>query len=602
MAVGPGTDTDGLPYVGQRVKVKALLQEDGFLLAREIENKGGSGGPKDDSSKVKLEGTFQSVDADGNWIINGTPVSVDPLTRLEGTPAVDQLVEVKGILQADGSILALKIEGEGEDASESKSEAEIRGIITKALTDTIEIDGITVALSVLTEIEGELQVGQFVEVEALLLEDGSLLAQEVESKGESGPAQAQEPSEVEIEGTVEKVNEDGTLVVNGITVAISALAEIKGTLTEGASVKLEGVMMQDGSVLAAELKGEGRKATTSGTEVKIEGVIEVLQTDTQGRIISVTVDGLEVRIEALTKVAGISRVGDRVEIKAIISDGTYLASKVESDTEEDEDEAHEVKIEGTIEALQTDTMGRLVSVRINGVDVRVEDSRVEGDLVVGGDVEIKGTLRDGTIQASRVESEEPELDEEKERKRFELEGVAEAITQDTDGNIAGIVIGGRTIIVEARTRIQGVVEVGSKVEIKGIIRGETLVATKIEGDERPGERETGITSAGERDDERDEDARAGISATEKGENDENKQREEMELEGTIASLSSTELRLEDGAYFLISNETEIDGTLSVGAEVEVEVVMSDGALIATEIKVREREDSPGSISTIQLGR
>ena len=109
MAVGPGTDTDGLPYVGQRVKVKALLQEDGFLLAREIENKGGSGGPKDDSSKVKLEGTFQSVDADGNWIINGTPVSVDPLTRLEGTPAVDQLVEVKGILQADGSILAPKI-------------------------------------------------------------------------------------------------------------------------------------------------------------------------------------------------------------------------------------------------------------------------------------------------------------------------------------------------------------------------------------------------------------------------------------------------------------------------------------------------------------
>ena len=601
VTIGPGTDTDGLPSIGEPVKVTAFLRADGSLLAREIENKGRPERDEDDDREVKLEGTFQRIDEKGNWIIYGTRVAVGPLTRLEGTPAVGQWVEVKALLQEDGSLLASKVEGEEEDAPKSKSEAELRGTITEVLDDAIEIDGITVPLSVLTEIEGELQVGQFVKVEAVLQEDGSLLAREVESKGELGSAEAQEPSEVEIEGTIEKVNEDGTLVVNGITVAISALTEIKGTLAEGASVKLEGVMLQDGSILAGELKGEGRKATTSGTEVKIEGVIEAFQTDTQGRIISVTVGGLEVGIEALTEVEDTLEVGDRVEIQAIISDGAYLASKVESDTEEGEDEAREVKIEGTIEALQTDTAGRLVSVRINGVDVRVEDARVDGDLMVGGEVEIKGTLREGTIEASKIESEELELDEENERKRFELKGLIETVTRDTDGNITGVVVGGRTIVVDARTRIQGVVEVGSKMEIRGIIRGKTLVATMIESDEGQGERETGRGSTGERDEDRDEGDRAGISTTGNEEDDEDKHREELKFEGTIAGFSSTRLTLENGSSFLISSGTKIDGTLSVGTKVEVKAVMSNGALTATEINVEEREDSPESVSSVRPG-
>ena len=71
VGVGPETDTDGLPYVGQRVKVEALLQEDGGLLAREIENKGGSADQDDGPGEVKLDGTFLGVDADGKWIVNG---------------------------------------------------------------------------------------------------------------------------------------------------------------------------------------------------------------------------------------------------------------------------------------------------------------------------------------------------------------------------------------------------------------------------------------------------------------------------------------------------------------------------------------------------
>ena len=72
VAVGPGSDTDGIPHRGQRVKVKGLLQEDGSLLAREIENKRGSQGPKGKLRKVRLGGIFRA------WTTRGTGLSTAP--------------------------------------------------------------------------------------------------------------------------------------------------------------------------------------------------------------------------------------------------------------------------------------------------------------------------------------------------------------------------------------------------------------------------------------------------------------------------------------------------------------------------------------------
>ena len=92
-------------------------------------------------------------------------------------------------------------------------------------------------LSVLTEFDGDPQVGDSVDVQAFLDEDGSLIAREVDS---TGTAEADGAPTVEIEGEIERVNDDGTLEVNGITVAASVLSEIKGDLTEGSSVKIEG--------------------------------------------------------------------------------------------------------------------------------------------------------------------------------------------------------------------------------------------------------------------------------------------------------------------------------------------------------------------------
>ncbi len=69
--------------------------------------------------------------------------------------------------------------------------------------------------------------------------------------------------------------------------------------------------------------------------------------------------------------------------------------------------------------------------------------------------------------------------------------------------------------------------------------------------------------------------------------------EGLEYTGIVASFSPTELELEDGTSFVITGDTEIDGTLLEGATVEVEAVGSGDALTATDIDVKDGDgDKP----------
>ena len=345
--VGPGTDTDGLPYVGQGVKVKALLQADGTLLAREIENKGGSTDEDNGSSEVKLEGRFLGVDDDGKWIVNGASVLIDPLTRLKGAPTVGERIKVKALLQADGSLLAVKIEGKGRGKSRSENKAEIRGTVDDILDDgTLIIDGVPIIVSVLTDLDFDPEIGDSVKVEASLEPDGSLIAKEVEGERGSGTEGVSEPSKAEIEGTIETVNLDGSVIVNGITVSIDEDAEIKGNLVEGAEVKLEGFLQEDGTLLAQELKTRGRQAAARGTDRKVEGLVEDILGDPDGNIIGIVVGGQTISAESLTRFEGLLEVGGSVEVEGLEIDGQFVATKVEGEEDSGRSKAEEALGEG----------------------------------------------------------------------------------------------------------------------------------------------------------------------------------------------------------------------------------------------------------------
>lgn len=491
VAIGPGSDTDGLPAPGQQVKVKALLQEDGSLFAREVENKSSVGKPDEKQKKVKLNGIFEGIDVDGNWIVSGKPVAVDALTRLEGSPAVGQRIAVKGFLGENGVLLAKKVKsakrGRGQEKGDKrgrghqKREAKIRGKVQDILADgTLVVNGIPVAVGALTELEDGAQVGDFVEIEALLQEDGSLLAEEVDNEGALEEEDIPEASKVEIEGTLESFDEDeNILIVNGVTVALSALSDVEGNLIEGSDIKLKGILNPDGTVSARKVKGKGRKATASGTEAEVDGVIEQVNRDETGNIVSVVVDGLTVGVEALTDTEGALEAGTEVSVEAIISDGAFLASKIKTKKSKGASESTEVEIEGVIEALTRDDEGRVLSVTINGVEVALGDlADVEGLLEIGESVEIEGALSQGVLLASKAKVDGRKPKRVKPSK-FDVEGLIEAVQLDANGNVVSVTVDGQEIATEALTRIKSALEVGLEVEVKGVVSDGRLIAEKI---------------------------------------------------------------------------------------------------------------------------
>ena len=589
VTVDETTDTDGLPVEGQRVKVKAFLQDDGSLLAREIENKSGRGRFEHGGREVKIEGTFRGVDDDGNWIVNGTKIAVSPLTKLRGTPAVGQEVEVKALIQEDGSLLAQKIKGEGEGGKRSRSETKIRGIIEEITDEFVVIDGLTIALAVLTELEGDLSVGSFAKVKALLQEDGSLVAREVEGKGADEEDYEGERDEVEIEGTIDAVNEDGSIVVNGLTVSISALTEVKGSLVAGASVKIEGLLTGDGSVLASEVKGKGRKATKSKSEVEMRGVVEAVVLDADGNITGVIVNGVEVSIEALTKLKGTIEVGVRVRVEGIFDDGALLAAEVKArgrgeDDEEDEDERDQVEIEATVDALVTDAGGNVTGVIVNGVEVSIEAlADIEGALEVGAEVKIEGTVRDGVLVATKVKLEKADRDDDdgdkKRGGKVEIEGAIEAVELDGDGNVVSITVDGQEVAIELLTDVRGTIEVGGSVEIDAVMTDAGLVARNVRGNKEEGDADADAADV--------EDEELKIEGV----------IEAVELDGDGNVVSITV----DGQEVAIEGSSDIEGTIEVGANVKIDAVVTDDGLVARKVRGDKDEGDADGASEHEEG-
>ena len=163
-------------------------------------------------------------------------------------------------------------------------------------------------------------------------------------------------SQVQIEGTIDRINDDGTFVVNG---------DYRGhndhhgdqRRSDGGSLGQDRRCLQvDGTLLASEIKGEGRRATYSGSEVKFEGLVETVNRDAGGTIVSIVVDGLTVAVEALTNFEGTLAVGSSVEVKGIFNDGVFLAAKIEADEDGEANQRGETGQEG--EAGQGDKMGQ----------------------------------------------------------------------------------------------------------------------------------------------------------------------------------------------------------------------------------------------------
>jgi len=279
--------------VGQRVKVKGDLQADGSILAEKVKL------DDDDDFEVEFKGLIESIDPGASsMVVGGWQVATNAFTRFEGEHdaplvfgdfSVGQFVEVKGILQSDGSILAKKIELE-DDEREHDFELEFKGLIESidVANSSMVVAGRQVLTNESTRFEGDdhlpltfadFSVGQRVEVEGILQPDGSVLASKVELDDDLDDDEI----EAEFKGLIESIDAaNGTMVVAGHQVLTDAFTRFEGDnhlplafedFSVGQFVEVEGVLQPDGTILAAKIEIKDHPLPEGSSNVQSLGTI-----------------------------------------------------------------------------------------------------------------------------------------------------------------------------------------------------------------------------------------------------------------------------------------------------------------------------------------
>ena len=310
----------------------------------------------------------------------------------------------------------------------------------------------------------------------------------------------------------------------------------------------------------------------------------------------IEVDGFgPILVATTTVIRGNLFLGAEVEVKAVISNGDYVATRIKVE--------NELEIEDGIVASATSTALVLADGTTFTID---DDTRIRGTLAIGARVEIEAEIQpDGSLLATRIRVE----------RRLEFDGTIASI-----GSTMLELADGTIFVIDDDTRLRGALVAGASVQVEAEFEPDgSLLATRVRGERRL-EFESSVvrftpTSLeiadgtvfvidddtrikveeleydGEEDgDDGDEDRDGGEDGDRQDEED--GERERLEFTGTVASFStSTLVLIEDDLTFVIDDDTRIRGTLAVDATVEVRAeVAADGSLIATRITVEECDE------------
>jgi len=320
--------------VGQDVEIEGTLQEDGSVLAREIETLESDTGEDldDDGVPDDMEDPGNDTDDDNDGVpdeddedhseFHGTVVSVD----LEGASFVVDVSEH----DQDGAPVPA-------------------GPLTVIVNETTEFDhGPDGALGLVT-----ISAGHRVEVEGTLLEDGTFQALEVEVEAEHGGG-IENDGRFDLRGRVVSTDtEAGSFVLDSrergeVTVLVNDATSYRGapggleSVEENDRLRARGLITDDGVFLARRVRVEDRDDDDDDDDderTEVELLARVTSTDLEAStfvVESADVGSVTVLVDestefdgGLTGLADLSE-GDLVEIEGTpTEDGAILAREVE---------------------------------------------------------------------------------------------------------------------------------------------------------------------------------------------------------------------------------------------------------------------------------
>lgn len=251
-----------------RVEVESISQDDGTVLALEIEMKAGSDDEMDDDNEVEISGVIDSLLSSSEFTVNGHSVVTNSTTRYkDGGPdqlVIDAEIELKGYLSEDGVIVAQKIDFESD--AESHREVELEGVISE-FTDAsnFNIGEQAISTTDTTEFENgtadDLSLDIEIEVEGEINNDGVLVASKVEFESEN---------ETSLEGTITDLISDIGFVINQQEVLFNSETEFKNSSADmievGATVEVEGEVDSNGVLVASKIEfAEPEETEVKGT-------------------------------------------------------------------------------------------------------------------------------------------------------------------------------------------------------------------------------------------------------------------------------------------------------------------------------------------------
>ncbi|HLV36673.1 MAG TPA: DUF5666 domain-containing protein, partial [Spirillospora sp.] len=222
---------------------------------------------------------------------------------------------------------------------------------------------------------------------------------------------------IELIGTIEAINADGSIVVNGQTISITT-AELNVALTVGRQVKVEGTLMADGLIVAREVDAPDAD-DLDDDEVELSGVVESFDGTT------LVIGGLSIDMRGAEFNSPVI-VGQRIRIHASFDDdGNLVAREADnrfdddripapagtpevrpSDDDDDDDRRDEFEFRGLLQAIGDDF------IVVAGRTIDITNAEIRGQLVVGRRVEVELVNRNGQLVAREVETRRDDNDDD----------------------------------------------------------------------------------------------------------------------------------------------------------------------------------------------
>ncbi len=484
----------GRAAVGVFVEIEGLLQTDGSINALEIEVKpdGASG------VQVKFLGRVEKLpsatDRIGDWVISGRMVKVTANTQIRQErfqAMVGSLVEVEGVVQTDGTIVATRIEVKA-NLDNPTLFVNFRGVIEMLpnLTDFIgdwKVSGRTVKVTAQTRINqerGKPAVGVTVEVNGTLNTDGTVNAQKIEVREAPNP-----PGFIRFAGRITMLPNTPDLVGDWKVgdkvvhvVAATKLNQEKGKASVGALVEVEGTLRQDGSVDATKIEVKHVNNDTANY-IRFFGVIKSLPGNNK-LIGDWVVGNTTVHVVERTRIRqehGAPRVDAFVEVEGNLrADNTVDAFviEVERDAAAPAGTIGFINFYGQVKALPAQGLigGWTVGAKTVQVNTNTKIDTRRGQVAVNAFVEVYGyLLADGTVTALKIEVRPVPPNTNANINRSYVEFIGELKKLPDDKNYigdwtVGTGTGTKTVHVRERTvikRERAAVRVGATVEVYG---------------------------------------------------------------------------------------------------------------------------------------